>query len=51
MLTLVEENYLKAILAISLNTNDKVSTNAIANEIDTSAASMSRCACSRWINR
>ena len=33
MITLTEENYLKAILAISLNTDDKVSTNAIADEI------------------
>ena len=41
MITLVEENYLKAILAISLNTNNKVSTNAIANEIGSSAASVS----------
>jgi len=41
MLTLVEENYLKAILAISLNTDDKISTNSIADEIGTSAASVS----------
>ena len=41
MITLTEENYLKAILAISLNTDGKVSTNAIANEIGTSAASVS----------
>ena len=41
MITYTEENYLKAILAISLKTNDKVSTNAIAAEIGTSAASVS----------
>ena len=41
MITLAEENYLKAILAISLNADGKVSTNAIANEIGTSAASVS----------
>ena len=41
MITLVEENYLKAILAISLNTDDKISTNSIADEIGTSAASVS----------
>ena len=41
MTTLTEENYLKAILSISLTTNGKVSTNAIADEINTSAASVS----------
>jgi DtxR family Mn-dependent transcriptional regulator len=41
MITLTEENYLKAILAISLNADGKVSTNSIANEIGTSAASVS----------
>ncbi|MBC8265887.1 MAG: metal-dependent transcriptional regulator [Flavobacteriales bacterium] len=41
MITLAEENYLKAILSISLNTNGKVSTNAIAGEIGTSPASVS----------
>ena len=41
MITLAEENYLKAILVISLNTNEKASTNAIADEISTSAASVS----------
>jgi len=41
MITLAEENYLKAILSISLNENGKVSTNAIAKEISTSAASVS----------
>lgn len=41
MITLAEENYLKAILSISLNEDGKVSTNAIANEIGTSAASVS----------
>ena len=41
MITLAEENYLKAILATSLNTEGKVSTNAIADEIGTSAASVS----------
>ena len=41
MITLAEENYLKAILTISLKEIRKVSTNAIANEIGTSAASVS----------
>ncbi len=41
MITLAEENYLKAILSISLNEGGKVSTNAIAQEISTSAASVS----------
>ena len=41
MITLAEENYLKAILSISLNEDGKVSTNAIAGEIGTSAASVS----------
>jgi DtxR family Mn-dependent transcriptional regulator len=41
MITLAEENYLKAILAISLDTNKRASTNAIADEISTSAASVS----------
>ena len=41
MITLAEENYLKAILSISLNEDGKVSTNAIASEIGTSAASVS----------
>ena len=41
MITLAEENYLKAILSISFNKNNKVSTNAIAKEIGTTAASVS----------
>ena len=41
MITLTEENYLKAILTISLRENSRVNTNAIANEINTSAASVS----------
>ena len=41
MITLAEENYLKAIFSISLTTNGKVSTNAIADELNTSAASVS----------
>tara|TARA_X000000368_G_scaffold354520_1_gene296045 strand:- start:1107 stop:1763 length:657 start_codon:yes stop_codon:yes gene_type:complete len=41
MITLAEENYLKAIWIISLNTNKRASTNAIADEISTSAASVS----------
>tara|TARA_B100001250_G_scaffold85875_1_gene70997 strand:+ start:27838 stop:28497 length:660 start_codon:yes stop_codon:yes gene_type:complete len=41
MITFTEENYLKAILAISLKTEGKVSTNSIAAEIGTSAASVS----------
>ncbi len=40
-MTLAEENYLKAILSISLNQNGMISTNAIAKEIGTSAASVS----------
>lgn len=41
MITLTEENYLKAILSVSMTTNEKVSTNAIAEEINTTAASVS----------
>jgi len=41
MITLAEENYLKAILSISLNEDGKASTNVIAKEIGTSAASVS----------
>ena len=41
MITLAEENYLKAILSISLNKDGKVSTNAIAHKIGTSPASVS----------
>ena len=41
MITFTEENYLKAILSISLNEGGKVSTNAISKEIGTSAASVS----------
>ncbi len=41
MITLAEENYLKAILSISLYKNNKVSTSAIAQEIGTTAASVS----------
>ena len=41
MITLAEENYLKAILSIALNKDGKASTNAIAKEIRTSAASVS----------
>ena len=41
MITLAEENYLKAIWAINLNTNKRASTNEIANETNTSAASVS----------
>ena len=41
MITLAEENYLKAILSISLNEDGKVSTNSISQEIGTSAASVS----------
>ena len=40
MITLSEENYLKAILSINLNTNNLVSTNEIANLLNTSAASV-----------
>ena len=41
MITLTEENYLKAILTISLNTSDKISTNSIADETGATAASVS----------
>jgi len=41
MVTLAEENYLKAILTISLRDSERVSTNAIAKEIGTSPASVS----------
>ncbi len=40
MTTSAEENYLKAILAISLKTTENISTNAISDEIGTSAASV-----------
>ena len=40
MTTLSEENYLKAILSINLDTSNLVSTNEIANLLDTSAASV-----------
>ena len=40
MNTLAEENYLKAILNISFNTNKKVSTNEISKELRTSPASV-----------
>jgi DtxR family Mn-dependent transcriptional regulator len=40
MITLSEENYLKAILSINLETNNIVSTNEIANVLETSAASV-----------
>ena len=41
MNTFVEENYLKAILSLSLQGEELVSTNSIAAEINTSAASVS----------
>ncbi len=41
MITLTEENYLKAILSASMTTSNKVSTNAIAEEINTTPASVS----------
>ena len=41
MITQTEENYLKAILNLSLETNNKISTNSIAEELGTSAASVS----------
>ena len=40
MITLAEENYLKAILKLSKNSEDSVSTNAIADELDTKASSV-----------
>ena len=41
MNTFVEENYLKAILSLSLQEEELVSTNSIAAEMNTSAASVS----------
>ena len=41
MFTQAEENYLKTILSISLRNDGRISTNEIANEIGTSAASVS----------
>ena len=41
MITLTEENYLKAILSVSMITGNKVSTNAIAEAINTTPASVS----------
>ena len=40
MTTLAEENYLKAILKLSQNTKNLVSTNAIAHELNTKASSV-----------
>jgi DtxR family Mn-dependent transcriptional regulator len=40
MVTLAEENYLKAILKLSKNGNEAVSTNSIANELNTKASSV-----------
>ena len=40
MNTLAEENYLKAIFKISENENENVSTNSIANELETKASSV-----------
>ena len=40
MFSQAEENYLKAILSINLETNNVVSTNEIANALETSAASV-----------
>lgn len=40
MVTLAEENYLKAILKVSKNGNEAVSTNAIANELNTKPSSV-----------
>tara|TARA_B000000475_G_scaffold268136_1_gene260191 strand:+ start:99 stop:755 length:657 start_codon:yes stop_codon:yes gene_type:complete len=40
MITLSEENYIKAILSVSLDTNSIVSTNEIAKILDTSPASV-----------
>jgi len=40
MITLCEENYLKTILSINLDTNNLVSTNEIAHILNTSAASV-----------
>lgn len=41
MITLAEEDYLKAIFSIQLKTEEKVSTNEISKEIKTSPASVS----------
>ena len=40
MITLAEENYLKAILKLSKNSKNSVSTNAIADELETKASSV-----------
>ena len=40
MITLAEENYLKAILKLSKNSEDSVSTNSIAEELETKASSV-----------
>ena len=40
MITLAEENYLKAILKLSKNSDDSVSTNSIAEELYTKASSV-----------
>lgn len=40
MLSKSEENYLKAIYSISINTNKSVSTNQIANKLETKASSV-----------
>ena len=40
MLTFTEENYLKAIFKISLKVNEGVSTNSIAEELETKASSV-----------
>ena len=40
MITLAEENYLKAILKLSKNSKNSVSTNSIADELDTKASSV-----------
>lgn len=40
MITLAEENYLKAILKLSKNSKESVSTNAIAEELETKASSV-----------
>ena len=41
MITLAEENYLKTIFTISFRINDRVNTNSIAKELNTSPASVS----------
>ena len=40
MVTLAEENYLKAILKLSKNSEDSISTSSIAQELNTKSSSV-----------